>query len=325
MRFVFSRHIRFCFVIAVLFICAGLHSGAAAQQGEDPCKELKTPKDISERYFNIANYKRDFPCLAKMIDAGKYKTSPKLLKDHMLPVLDHFFSNKLNEGTGYEPGGLLWRIMIGARDERGAKAVSEFAWSEPMKPAVSTALKRFYKPKGIKTNPAKATVKRKQEAAFSAMYVNSENIPLKSLSPSFSAELKPEGSGTSRVEGDRIIVTSLKGGNRSGNLVVSDKKRGLTTAVPLTFGGGMSIWWPLGGWAVTGGAAGIASATDEGTSTTFWVVSGVSAAVTTFIFYKFLRGEGLPFLSDSDAGRSGEELAVRFVPGPRSLVLNVRF
>jgi hypothetical protein len=76
---------------------------------------------------------------------------------------------------------------------------------------------------------------------------------------------------------------------------------------------------------IAGGAAGGAAVTEEGTSTALWAVSGVSAVATGYLFYKYFRGEGVPFFSKSDADRSSDDLAVRLVPGPRSLEFQMRF
>ncbi len=309
----------------MLLIQAGFPGGAAAQEAEDPCKELKTPQLIKEYYFGRAKYRITFPCLAKMIEAGNYQTNSKVWNDHMFPVIDHYFSNNLNKEGGYQLGTLLWRVMVEPRDESGAKAVAEFAWSERIKSKVSGELNRFYEPAAIKIKPPKATIGKQQEATFEIAYHNRVDIPITTITASVSSEVKPAGRGTTREEDGKIIVTGLRAGKQAGTLVVRDNKRGLAAEAQLMFSGRMSILWPIGGLAVTGGAAGGAAATDGGTSTALWIVTGVAAVATGVLFYRYLRGEGVPFLSKSDPDRSDDGLAFRFVPGPRSLQFNVTF
>jgi hypothetical protein len=312
--------------MAILLVCGGLPSGAVAQQEDDPCARLKTPKLIHEEYLVKAQYKPTFPCLAKMIEKGNYKKSSTAWKDYMLPIIDHYFANNLHADTDYKLETLLWKLMVGAGSDGAARAVRGYSWSERNKSVVSNQLKRFNKPKGITTDPKKASIAKQQQAVFTATYINSENIKLTSLTPNFSIEVKPEGSGTARAEGGKIVVSALKGGNQSATLVISDKKHGLTTAVPLVFSGRMSILWPLGGLAVTGGAAAWAASTDDdGTSTALWVVTGVSGVVTAVLFYQYFRGKGVPFLGKLDDDHSDETLAVRFEPGPRSVAIKVKF
>ncbi|UCF05192.1 MAG: hypothetical protein JSV33_14940 [bacterium] len=326
MRFVCPTRVWICISMTMLLVCVSSPSGAVTQQEDDPCDKLKTPKLIHEGYLVKAQYKPTFPCLVKVVETGNYKKSSTVWNDYILPVVDHYFANNLHKDTDYKLEPLLWKIMAGAGSEGAARAVKGFTWSERNKSAVSNQLNRFYKPKGITTNPKKATITKQQEAVFTATYINSENIQLTSLSPNFSIEVKPKGSGTARSEGSKIVVSALKGGNQSGTLIISDKKHGLTTAVPLVFSGRMSILWPLGGLAVTGGAAAWAASTDDdGTSTVLWIVTGVSAVVTSVLIYRYFRGKGVPFLSKSDDGRSDEALAVRFEPGPRSMAIKVKF
>jgi hypothetical protein len=304
----------------------GLPCGALAQQEDDLCDQLKTPKLIYDEYLVKAHFKPAFPCLAKMVKAGNYQKSPTVWNDYMFPVIDHYFSNDLHKDTEYKLTPILWQIMVGTSDEKGATAVSEFPWSEPIKSEVSKELERFYKPASINVSPAKATIGKNKEAVFTVTYLNQESIPLASLSPNFSSEVNPAELGTVRKEGDKVIVTSLKGGNKSGTLVVSDEELGLTALTELTFTGRMSVLWPIGGLAVTGGAAALAATTDDdGTSTALWTVTGVSAVVTGVLIYKYLRGEGVPFLSKPDTDRPENSLAVRFVPGPRSVAIRVQF
>lgn len=325
MRFVFSTRLQVCFFSAILLICMGLPYDAVAQKEEDPCGGLKTPRLVKEYYFDVAKYKITFPCLARMINTGNYRAGPRVWKGYMLPVIDHYFANKLDKEGEYKLGTLLWRLMIEARDESGAKAAAEFAWSEQIKSAVSAELRRFNKPAAINIEPKRATVGKQKQVNFSVSYINRADIPLTSLSKKFSAEVRPSDRATAEIQGDKVVVTGLKGGKETGTLVVSDKERGIGGEAQLIFDGRMSVLWPIGGLAVTGGAAAGAAATDGGTSTALWVVTGVSAVTTGVLFYKYLRGEGVPFLSESDDDRSNEELAFRFVPGPRSLEFNVRF
>jgi hypothetical protein len=325
MRFVHSSRLLACFFASILLILASYAGRSAAQETSDPCKELKSPQLIKEHYFGRAKYKITFPCLAKMIEAGNYKTNSKVWNDHILPVIDHYFTNNLNKEDGYELGTLLWRIMVEPGDESGAKAVSEFTWSERIKTEVSAELNRFYKPEAIKIDPPKATVGKKKEVKFDITYLNRADIPLSDISPSVKSEVKPEGCATTREEDGKVMVTGLKGGKQEGTLTVRDNTRGLAGQAQLMFSGRMSILWPIGGLAVTGGAATGAATTDGGTSTTLWVVTGVTGVVTGVLFYKYFSGGGVPFLSKTDSDSSGEGLALRFVPGPGSLEINVKF
>lgn len=308
-----------------LALCVLLPRGTAAQQAEDPCQELKTPQLIKEHYFERAKYKDTFPCMARLIKAGGYRASAAVLKDQIFPVIDHYFANNLDVEGGYKLGELLWRIMIGTNDETAAQAVQAFDWSKEIKPAVSKELNRFNNPAAIKIEPAKATVKRRQNTKFTVMYLNVANIPLTSVTPSIRTTVNPGDKATAAVQGDKIIVTGLTGGEKAGNLVVRDAKRNLGAEAQLMFSGGMSLLWPISGLVIAGGAAGGAAVTEEGTSTALWAVSGVSAVATGYLFYKYFRGEGVPFFSKSDADRSSEDLAVRLVPGPRSLEFQMRF
>jgi hypothetical protein len=307
------------------FVSVVLSAAAGAQQAEDPCDELRTPKLVKEHYFERAKYKEIFPCMAGIIKAGNYRTSSGLLKEHMLPVLDHYFANNLDKDTEYKLGELLWRIMVAAGDETGAKAIEQFNWSQQIGSSVNRELRRFNNPASIKIEPSRATINRRQDTKFTVTYLNVADIPLKSITPSIKSEVKPEGRATSKMQGGQLIVTGLKGGDQSGSLVVRDAKNKLAAQARLTFSGGMSVLWPVCGLMITGGAAAGAMVAEEGASTALWAVTGVSAAVTGVLFYQYLRGEGVPFLSESHRDRSGDELAVRFVPGPQSLEFHMRF
>ncbi len=319
------KRIRISTMSAVLLVIICISFSAAAQEAADPCKGLKTPQLIKEDYFERAKYKAVFPCLARMIESGGYKASSKVFKDSMFPVIDHYFANALNEGGGYELGSLLRLIMAKTSDEVGAKAAHEYAWSEHIKADVSRAIDRFYSPASIKITPAKATVRKKKEAAFTVTYLNREGISLKSLAPTVSSVVKPSECGTFRQEGTKIYVKCLKGGNKAGTLLVSDNKRKLKAEAQLVFSGRMSILWPIGGLAVTGGAAVGAANAEDGAATTLWIVTGVAGVATTYLFYKYFRGEGVPFLSKTDNDHSDGELAFHLAPGPASMGFNLSF
>lgn len=326
MRFAYSARLWISVFTAISVICVGLPCSALAQQEDNLCDELKTPKLIYDEYLVKAHFKPSFPCLAEMVKGGDYQKSPTVWKDYVFPVIDHYFSNDLHKGTEYKLTPILRQIMVGVLDEQGAKAVSEFPWSEPIEPEVSKELDRFYRPATIKVSPEKATVGKNQEAVFTATYLNKESIPLASLPPNFSSEVKPTELGTVRIEGDKVIVRGLKGGNKNGTLVVSDEELGLTASTELSFTGRMSVLWPIGGLVVTGGAAALAASSgDDGASAPLVAVTGVSAVVTVVLFYKYFSGEGVPFLSKSDTDYQDDSLPVHFVPGPRSVAIRVRF
>jgi hypothetical protein len=325
MRLAFSAR-AICFIVTVSFcVCAALPGGARAQQSEDPCDELRTPKLIKEGYFERAKYKEIFPCLAKIIKGGKYRTSPSLLTEHMFPVLDHYFTNSLDKDTEYKLGELLWRIMVTSGDETGAKAVEEFKWSQQISSAVNRELRRFNDPASIKIEPPKATITRRKDTKFTVTYLNVADIPLKSKALSVRSEVRPEEKATSRMQGGQLIVTGLKGGGQTGSLIVRDADRKLAAQAQLTFSGGISILWPVSGLVITGGAAAGAAIAEDGASTALWAVTGVSAAVTGYLFYQYFRGGGVPFLTESDRDHSSGNLAMSFVPGPRSLEFHMRF
>ena len=325
MRLAFSARAIACFFTLSLFAAVVMPAAAAAQQAEDPCVELRTPKLVKEHYFERAKYKEIFPCLAKIIKAGNYRISADILKEQIFPVLDHYFANSLDKDTEYKLGELLWRIMVAAGDETGAKAVEQFGWSQQIGSGVNRELRRFNKPASIKIAPSRATINRRKDTKFTVTYLNVADIPLKAITPKVSSEVKPEGKATSKMQGGQLIVTGLKGGGQSGSLVVRDAKNKLAAQARLTFSGGMSVLWPVCGAIITGGAAAGAVVADDGASTALWAVTGVSAVVTGVLFYQYFRGEGVPFLSESDRDSSGDELAVRFVPGPQSLEFHMRF
>lgn len=323
MRYDVSPRVLVCCITVMLLIFMGMPSGVIAQQEGDPCKGLKSPKAISEEYFK-GNYKAIFPCLADMIETHNYASGSRVLKDQILPVLDHYFTNFGDKESEYDLGKLLWRIMVKPRDDSGAKAVKGFEWSKRNGPIVSTALKQFNEPTGFKIEPEKARINKGEKKTFAVTYKNEKGISLTSLPPGFIATIEPEGKGTVQKEGGNVVVTCHKAGKKPGTLVITDKK--LKGTAQFMCGGRMNPLWWIGGLVITGGAAtGAATTDDDGTATTLWAVTGVSAVVTTVLLYKYLRGEGVPFLSESDANRSGDKLAVRFVPGRRTLELNVRF
>jgi hypothetical protein len=261
-----------------------------------------------------------------MIEAGSYKKNAKVWKDHMFPVMDHFFANGLNKGSDYKLGTLLWQIMVDSKDMKGADAITEFAWSSPIKNQVAAELERFKEPAGLKVDPESAAVSTNQETSFQVMYVNRAEIPVEGVQPGLKSEVTPAGAATIRQEGDKFIVKGAKGGGAKGTLIVRDEKRGLEKQVPLVFQGkGMSKWWPIGGLAVTGGAAGGAAATDGGTSTALWATTGVAALGTFIIAVQYFRGGKLPLMGQSEPVPSDTGLAYRIVPGPRSIELNIRF
>lgn len=325
MRFVHSSRLWICFFASTLLIHAAYAGRSAAQEASDPCEELKSPQLIKEHYFGRAKYRTTFPCLAKMIEAGNYKANPKVLNDHILPVIDHYFTNSLNKEDGYQLGTLLWRIMVEPGDESGAKAVSEFAWSQRIQTEISEELNRFYKPEAIKIDPPKATISKKKEVKFDITYLNRADIQLADISPSVKSDVKPEGCATTREDDGKIIVTGIKGGKQEGTLTVRDSKRGLAAQAQLMFSGRMSILWPIGGLAVTGGVATGAATTDGGTSTALWITTGVTGVATGVLLYKYFTGGGVPFLSKTDSDSPDEGLAFYFFPGPRSLEINMRF
>ena len=323
MRYDVSPRVLVCCITVTLLIFMGMPSGVIAQQEGNPCKGLKTPRAVSEEYFK-GNYKAIFPCLAGMIETHSYTSGTKVLKDQILPVLDHYFTNFGDKESEYDLGKLLSRIMVKPRDDSGAKVVKEFEWSKRNGPVVSTALKQFNKPTGFKIEPEETRIKKGEKKTFKVTYQNEKGISLTSLPPDFSATIEPEGKGSVQKEGGSVVVTCLKAGKKPGTLVITDKK--LKGTAQFTCGGRMNPLWWIGGLVITGGAAaGAATTDDDGTATTLWAVTGVSAVVTTDLFYKYLRGEGVPFLSESDANRSDDKLAVRFVPERRTLELNVRF
>lgn len=327
MKTVLSAGVRISVVAAVFVMCVGAPGRSEAQES-DLCKRLNTPELIHREYFNVANYVETFRCLARMIEAGDYKSNTKVWNDYMFPVMDHYFRNKLDakdDTKKQDFEALLWRIMIEPRDESGAAAVAAYRWNDKLKSKVTKSLEFFNEPASITLTPQKATLGKLQQAKFDVTYRNRADIRLDSLKPNLNAEVNPPDWGTSSVEGTKVMVTGLKAGEKKGTLTVQDGSRGLADDAELTFTGRMSLWWPVGGLAVTGTAVAVAASTDGGTSTTFWIIGGVSAGVTGILLYKYFRGEGAPLLSKSDQDDSDGGPVISLVPGPRSLELNVTF
>jgi len=324
MRLFPASRILFYFVTAILFTFTCLASSAVAQEESDPCKTLNTPKLIKEKYEG-GDYKRVFSCLAVMIEKGNYKASSAQLKNDIYPVLDHYFKNFSDDEYNLEE--LLWLVMIKPKNETGAVAAKNYEWSKQVKSRVKGVLDRFYGGKWIDVYPKEATIRKQKGTEFSTTLRNRLNMPLNSIIPQYSTTVKPEGWGEARVDGTKVVVTGLKTGKQDGTLVIRDLKLKLEAKeVPLYFRERMSILWPLGGTAITGGAAAWAATTDDdGTATTLWVVTGVSGAVTLYLWIQYLRGGGVPLLGDLDAGAPEDEYAFRIVPGLGSLELNVRF
>lgn len=324
MRLFPSSRVLIYFVTAILFTLTCLTSSAVAQQESDPCKTLKTPKQIKEKYEG-GDYKRIFSCMAAMIERGSYKTSSAQLKNNIFPVLDHYFKNFSDDE--YDLGDLLWRVMIKPKNETGAVAAKNYEWSKQVEPRVKSVLDRFYGGKRINVSPKEATIRKQKGTVFNATLLNKLGVSLKSLSTNYSAIVKPEGWGEAKVDGNTVVVTGLKTGKQDGALIVRDTKLKLESKeVPIYFRERMSILWPLGGTAITGGAAAWAATTDDdGTSTTLWVVTGVSGAVTLYLWIQYLRGGGVPLLGDLGAGGPEDEYAFHILPGLGSLELKVTF
>lgn len=325
MKHCLSTGMRVCVIASTLLF--GMSAAGAFAQTDEHCAGLKTPQLIAQDYFN-GNYIQTFPCLANMIEAGDYKSNAKVWNDYMFKMIDHYFRNALNEKdkkNNYDLETILWHVMLEPRDDSAAKAVKNYKWHKNVQGRVAKALNLFNQPSAVTLSPDKVTLRKSQVAKFKATYRNRADIGLSSIKPNLEAKVDPADWGTSRVEGNEVVVTGLKAGRKVGTLTVSDKERGVRGEAELAFTGRMSVLWPIGGLAVTGGAVGVAASSDGGTATTFWIISGVSAAVTGILFYKYLRGEGVPFLSKSDSKDTDVRLAVSLVPGPKSIALNVFF
>jgi hypothetical protein len=325
MRPYFRRHV----LVSILIVFVVSVPAASAQEESQSCKDLNTLEKIYSDYVEHAHFKTAFPCLVSLIKSGKYKKSVKSLNDHMLPVLDHYFTNNLDKEGKYKLDALLWLVLSQAGDESAASNVRKYDWGDQIQPKVTEVVDQFFKPSGIMIKPAKTTLKKNKTAVLSASYINRVKMELKSItkkSPNFKAVVEPKDRATIKVEGDMVYVTSIKAGNRDGTLTVFDKKRNVSGKSDLEFTGRMSKMWPLGGILVTGGLAGAAlSSDDDGTSNTLWIITGAAAVITGVLLFEYIQGDGVPLLSKTDKDGTGEALALYLVPGPGTLGLSVMF
>lgn len=325
MRSVSSARRRIWLVTVSLFVCLSLSSTASAQGAKDHCKELNTPQLIKEDYLDKGNYKNAFPCLVRLIESGRYSKNAEVWKENIFPVINHCFANDIFKHSEYDLETLLWQVMTAPPNEDAAKAVAEFSWSNRIQSTVSQTLKRFSDPVALKIDPPSANVGKQTQKMLLVSYRNEADVELASITPNFSAEVDPSDMGSATVEGNKITVTGLKGGKRTGTLVVRDQERGLASEAQLMFSGKVSAKWLLAGLAVTGGTAAGASETDGTVSTALWVVSGAAAVATTVVLVQFLRGGSVPLLGEAVQDHSDDRVACSVVPGPLSLTFVVRF
>lgn len=325
MRSVSSAGKRIWLIAVSLFVCLSLSSTASVQGAEDQCKGLNTPQLIKEDYLDKGNYRKAFPCLVRMIESGRYKENAEVWNENIFPVINHCFANNIFKDSEYNLETLLWQVMTTPLNEDAAKAVSEFSWSNRIESRVSKALKRFSDPVALKISPPSATVGKQKQKMLLVSYRNEADIELAAIEPNFSAEVDPSDMGSSTVEGNKVTVTGLKGGKRTGTLVVRDEQLGLATEADLMFSGRVSAKWLLAGVGVTGGAAAGASETDDTVSSVLWGVAGAAAVATTVVLVQYLRGGSVPLLSKAAQDHSDDRLACSIAPGALSLTFAVRF
>ncbi|MCP4570759.1 MAG: hypothetical protein GY838_00245 [bacterium] len=317
----------FLYVSLAMLILGLLHGTSALAQAEERCSTLTTPQLVKDEYFKGAHYQQTFPCLVNMIRSSNYKSNDETWNDHLFPVINHYFHNKLDvkdQEHSYELESILWLIMIEPRNEDASAAVRAYKWHENLQDMVNSSLRSFNKPTALTLSPDKATLGKLKQVKFEATYRNRASIGLAMVKPGYEVEVQPSDWATSKIEGDQIIVTGLKAGKKTGLLTLNDARRELQAEAELAFTGRMSVLWPIGGLAVTGGAAAMASSKDDG-ATPWWIAGGVSAAVTVVLFYKYFRGEGAPLLSQSDTQEPENRLAFSVIPGPTSIAVHVSF